>query len=679
MFIHFLHDQTLKLYKVQERVRPRKKLIGVMRHALRWAAYLSQDPLIIPTSDLAQSPIAADLFADLQLLVAADALYFVGSSADIDVLQAQHLEHFNKTRLYQEWRRESIHRRLKCFEPSFHVRTLNTTVDILAHWNSDVIALAGDSGAPSRLPIEQLLQAHRLLKSKVPPKDYEATLAAVPDRLGNHAFLWNVVENLNLFGYETTPAARAHLELALAWHWVMSYVQEYRTNLVGRIPGVGYVDCGLRRANPEALVDLVAYDWAMKVVGLDRAFRELTLAELIQLRDEPRVILLRDTLLRRLSHIPSGSGEAKDRQLAELTRVCESVRDGALSAQSAYKAVTAAADRAIGWVLQERTDVALGSGSFGQAQGATTGVIVPGAAPRRLRRKSLASRPTVAVVVALVEELGVLLKAVKTAVGPLSIDDDSETGLLSYTTERQTPRGIDIQLVFALVGKGQERAAAGTVMVVNRHQPCIVVNVGIAGALSTDVGIGDVVIGDQVVSYLANAKAVPDSEGGFEIAPGGDGFRSDELLADRAKQLELSEPTAFAAAQERLRRLAEPSLASLMSDIGFRVFAGPIASGPVVGAAAAFKHWLRRWKRDYLAVEMESSGVAVATERTGMVRRVRFLALRGISDGADEGKSRLEEDTKGAARRLALVATLEMLLVLVDTLPPVAFSLGSGG
>ncbi|HYT36449.1 MAG TPA: 5'-methylthioadenosine/S-adenosylhomocysteine nucleosidase [Ktedonobacteraceae bacterium] len=643
-----------------------------MRSALHWAAFLSQNTLIMPTSDLVQSPVAIDLLEDLNLLVATENLYFVGPSTELEVLQNLHLAQFDSTSLYKEWAHASFRRRLKPFARSFHIRTLNTTTNIKTRWNSDIIALAGSTIIPCHLPIEQMLQARLLLPSKVPPEDYESALATIPDRLENHAFLWGVVENLGLFDYNTSPTARVHYELALAWYWVMSYIEEFKTNLIGRIPQVGYVDCGLLRTNPEVLVDLVAYERAASFLGLLHAFRELTLADIVRLRAEPKVILLRDTLLKQLSHL-ANSDKVSPSQTAIVVRACDLVKNSILSANNAYQAVIIAAEQVARLNYPEQASLAFISESVDNSQ-QTKKEARLSTEMRGRDRKGQPFRYTIAVIVALSEELEVLLAAVKATVGSVLIEEDSETGLLFYKTERQTTRGIDIQFIFAFVGKGQERAAAGTVMVINKYQPSIVVNIGIAGALSTDVMVGDVVIGDQVISYYANTKAVAHGKNGFKLLPGGDPLRSDSFLVYRAQQLKVLASEAFVAAQKRLLQQVSPDLISSMSDFRFEIYTGPIASGPVVGAATAFKSWLRRWKRDYLAVEMESSGVAVAAEFTGMFRRVRFLALRGISDSADEDKSRLEETTKGVVRHLALFAALEMLIVLIDTLPLQAFS-----
>lgn len=273
---------------------------------------------------------------------------------------------------------------------------------------------------------------------------------------------------------------------------------------------------------------------------------------------------------------------------------------------------------------------------------------------------------TIGVIIALVEELDVVLEQVEAVFGAVTILENRETGGISYLAQRPTARGLDARIIMSLVGKGQERAAAGTMESVLEHEPDIVVSVGIAGALSEDVRVGDVAVGRQVVSYLANAKALPSAEARYELAPGYDSLPSDELLVYRLEQIHHTARAAFALVQGRQR--------ARMEEFGFvrefRIVCGPIACGPIVGAAEEFKAWLRTSKRDYIALDMESSAAAIASVMAAKGRRNRFLALRGISDGADRNKSELEVRTGGLARRAAVAAALEVLVLLIDDLPP---------
>jgi nucleoside phosphorylase len=69
---------------------------------------------------------------------------------------------------------------------------------------------------------------------------------------------------------------------------------------------------------------------------------------------------------------------------------------------------------------------------------------------------------------------------------------------------------------------------------------------------------------------------------------------------------------------------------------------------------------------------MESGGGA-ASALADAVQRVRFVAIRGVSDRADANKAQLESDTQGRMRRLAMRNATTFLVAwlpdLVETLP----------
>ena len=64
---------------------------------------------------------------------------------------------------------------------------------------------------------------------------------------------------------------------------------------------------------------------------------------------------------------------------------------------------------------------------------------------------------------------------------------------------------------------------------------------------------------------------------------------------------------------------------------------------------------------------MESSGAGVAADLGSKVERIRYLVLRGISDLADADKATLEVSTDGAVRRLATLAPLLVMVVVLES------------
>jgi adenosylhomocysteine nucleosidase len=637
-------------------------------HALKWAVFLARGPLIMPTSDLVQTSVAPTFAEEFQLLATNDLLYFVGSTIDPANLQANKIAHFGGTQLHPEWYEARTRGRLTGFQEYMQARAIDTTSDIRAHWSADVASL-GEADGSSRYPVRQLLQARDLMSNKPAPSRFEAGLEKIPERLESHAFLWNVIEALKILPFEIPPTAGRHFEMSLGWNWTKSYLDEYQTTMIGRIPGIGFVECGVKTTNPELVVDLVAYDTALNILGLGEYFRALTVADIVQMRMDPHIVFLKEGVLSDLYALlaRSGSSRPDTGEMAVLTRQIDFIRQSSRASYSPQAAIAAAAACAVSafeMPMESNLAARTTDPPIGNSARLPMAKSLSAVADARYRNSGVPRRPIV-ILVALVEELGTILKLVREMVGDVAIvDEDDDTGRILYSTDFG-----ENQLLFALAGKGQERSAAATALILARYRPTIAVNIGIAGALSDDLHIGDVIIGDQIVSYLANAKATPDGADGFTVGMAGDALRSDELLVERASQLPFIRPVEFQAARERVARGAVPALASLMRADGFEISAGPIACGPVVGAARAFRNWLKAWKRDFVAVDMETSGVAIATSLSGAIRHIRYVAIRGISDMADEDKNKLEAETKNSSRHAAMRSSLEVLLLLVDSLP----------
>ncbi|QOV40264.1 hypothetical protein IM697_18770 [Streptomyces ferrugineus] len=634
---------------MKSRIRPHRDVVTLLREALRLTAFVSPDVLVMPSTDLVQSSVAPGLLSDLQLLAESEVLFLVGSTMDVDQLLEGKRAHLTDTSFEGLLEYPASRRRLRALHPVLQARNIDTTADVKSRWSLDVEGLAGGTaadGALASFPVRELHNAYHSIPAATSPSAYERALHAVPDRLGSHAFLWRVVEDLRIFDLELTPQARRRIELALGWNWAMGYLTEYRTTMVGRLPRIGIVDCGVRSTHPELIVDLVEYRRALKMIGLLDAFGHLSLEDVIALRDDPSVILLRDGLLRNVHDHLSRPSPDRTRQLQHLVgfyaEACDAARGGG-------------SPRA---VMESVARLAVEHGTRSTAVRPT-----PRPAPEN-------DPATVLIVLALAEETAVVLECAKETLGPLTVLEDVRTGQVSYEVRWQTGRGQLLRMLFTMVGKGQEQAAATSAGMLADFPPRIVANVGIAGALSPDLKPGDVLLADQVVSYLDNARAESDGGGGFRLRIAGMGVRPDEYLTHRAHQLPFVAEEELAQARTRLARRfpGDPTVSPARP-----LVVGPLACGPVVGADQAFTAWLQEHKRDLTAIDMESSGIAAATATSGMLKRVRFVALRGISDAADADKSDLERRTGGSIRRVAVAAAFEMLIVLLNSLPREAF------
>ncbi|AZQ37501.1 nucleosidase [Streptomyces cyaneochromogenes] len=206
--------------------------------------------------------------------------------------------------------------------------------------------------------------------------------------------------------------------------------------------------------------------------------------------------------------------------------------------------------------------------------------------------------------------------------------------------ERVHPDGTRVEIgrlsgtpwhaAIAELGMGAERAAALTSQLINWLRPEAVFFVGVAGSLKDDVGIGDVVVGTQVYE-IHGGKQTPE---GFLVRP---------------KAL----PGSHALEQ------AARSAVRDMPDV--RAHFLPIATGDVVLADAQSKiaRFIRRSYNDAGAIEMEGSGALQAAHLNG---RLDALVIRGISDRADEGKSRADASgSQELAAKQAAAVTVGVL------------------
>jgi nucleoside phosphorylase len=195
--------------------------------------------------------------------------------------------------------------------------------------------------------------------------------------------------------------------------------------------------------------------------------------------------------------------------------------------------------------------------------------------------------------------------------------------------------------------------------------------VGIAGALDSDLRLGDVVIASSVNEYLYRARATPHASGhGFEFEHAGWSWRAGRRVVSYVRHFRyLMESCEFRAWQERARSRHDPALAEGIGPLigenpDYSV--GAIASGPVVGAAGSFSSWLRQQNRLVQAIEMEAAGAARAIYEND---DADLIVIRGISDFADERKKDLDSTSShgrsGAWRRYAAVNAFDLLATFV--------------
>ncbi len=167
--------------------------------------------------------------------------------------------------------------------------------------------------------------------------------------------------------------------------------------------------------------------------------------------------------------------------------------------------------------------------------------------------------------------------------------------------------GIDIVVV--VCGIGKVNAAICAVTLINRYKPELVINSGVAGALSPLVSIGDFVVATKAVEHDMNTTALGNKQGEVSFPDGRIMFfecdkNVSTLLAKCAKEL--------------------PDT---------KVVQGIIASGDIF-VSDRRKRLLLNDRFGAMACEMEGAAIGHAC----WCCKTPFAILRAISDDLDENK-----------------------------------------
>ncbi|MCP4353221.1 MAG: hypothetical protein GY795_47830 [Desulfobacterales bacterium] len=200
-----------------------------------------------------------------------------------------------------------------------------------------------------------------------------------------------------------------------------------------------------------------------------------------------------------------------------------------------------------------------------------------------------------------------------------------------------------------------------------RFKPKILVNLGIAGGLDSDVRVGDVVVAEQIDEFLDTAKAVnSEIADKFEIKLSGNVHKSTPRFITHAINLDFSPDNEAknwtASCRKTLNNLISKEIHNALIENELisedaKIRTGHLASGSIVGGTEQFTKWLKERDRKYLALEMEAGGIMASSH----TRTTETLIIRGISDYGDERKKELDKIGEGALRRYAMHNALDLL------------------
>lgn len=201
--------------------------------------------------------------------------------------------------------------------------------------------------------------------------------------------------------------------------------------------------------------------------------------------------------------------------------------------------------------------------------------------------------------------------------------------------------GAGCRVALALIGEGNLAAAALAGRAIQDFKPRTLMLVGIAGGLTDDAAVGDVVVATRVHAY----------QGGREES---DVFRPRPRgwpVAHGLEQLarEVAQSGAWTAPLPDATGESVP-----------RVHFKPLVSGDVVldSRTSPLAGLIAKYYSDAIAIDMESAGVAEAAHRKNFHQAI---TIRGISDAADGAKRHIDAagwQSRAAAHAAAFAVTL---------------------
>ena len=201
--------------------------------------------------------------------------------------------------------------------------------------------------------------------------------------------------------------------------------------------------------------------------------------------------------------------------------------------------------------------------------------------------------------------------------------------------------------------------------------PTFVINVGIAGMLSGDAKIGDIVIADELDYYTyrgaLSGKAKEDQNinlGGHSVPIHHDSMLEARGIIERSPDIVNSIKAATVKFiqtldKTKIDRIRHLKLLRDSPELHF----GPIASGPFVNKSKPFKDRLLQRNRNLLCIEMESAGVAMVMNKH--LPTHGYLIVKGVSDPGDDNKKAVDGALKGKNRLLAVQNAFDLALSIV--------------
>ncbi len=266
-----------------------------------------------------------------------------------------------------------------------------------------------------------------------------------------------------------------------------------------------------------------------------------------------------------------------------------------------------------------------------------------------------------AVIVALKEEFIHLFERIRAR--PYTIRTIGGIDYFECSISQSTDQKEAYSCVAVLVGEmGGIRTSTAVAHLFGAWDVTTVCIVGLAGSMDSDVMLGDLVIATTIDNYLESGKVLGDDTPLLSLS--GDVYRASESIVARTRTWQFSHLQSFEGWQRETRQHRSEALgATGAAEDHLRsepmIWHGHLASGPIVVDSAVFRRrLLERRDRKFLAVEMESGGLAVAVHVLKPTSNI--LVVRGISDDAQD-KAEIDRAWAGSIRAYAMRNAVSLL------------------
>lgn len=177
----------------------------------------------------------------------------------------------------------------------------------------------------------------------------------------------------------------------------------------------------------------------------------------------------------------------------------------------------------------------------------------------------------------------------------------------------------DKDVVLLECGVGKVNAAAGTQAMIDLYQPDLIINSGIAGSLTKNLTVGDIVISNDCVEHDFNCMELGEPRG--------------QLWFPNEKRIAIPADAGIC-----------EKLAECCQNLGVHVLIGRIATGDIFVSYRAKREFIA-YEFDALCCEMEGGAVG----HVCYMNKVPFAILRSISDDLKFNKGENYEEFKELA------------------------------